>query len=436
MRLVWLGVLAACGNDYGAQLALHAPSGPGSAAAFQIVLGSPQLIPMVMNQRVSPASTQSETVTYYLQRTSAGLVPASGAIDKVDGFTVRIEPNPDLVDRAFIPFLLLRDGSGALIGMGTYRAPGQTKPSPILVQPDEIDEYTLEVEPVTQVDDAQPVAASDALLVTCARKDQSTFESGVVWRTGAGEELRVLFPAEPGSTDATQRALDLDCDDHVADAGGDCDDTRASFHQDAAETCDGLDTNCDGRPYLAVACSPTTPGVCVDPMSGQGVALCDDRTGAVGTCQSDPQCLCATGATSCTKCQIKHPMQTMAGAIQPCQPGIGTLSTQGQCDGGDPCTVDVLAVRGGWEALVAASTSGPFGKTATGVGSSFVLLAKRPEGPGATIPGDAGHHTGEVELAVTDAQGIPHLMGVDLVFDGDVFTTCSGNGPFPMTCSP
>src|SRR5438270_4037800 len=141
--------------------------------------------------------------------------------------------------------------------MGTYHAPNTTTPSTILVQPGEIDEYTLDIEAVTAVGDSQPVLASEAMLVQCARQDQSTFESGVAWRPAAGGELRVLLPDQPGEMDATQRPLDLDCDAHEVTAGDssdDCDDTRPHFHRDATDVCDGMDTNCDGARFIAVDC--------------------------------------------------------------------------------------------------------------------------------------------------------------------------------------
>lgn len=437
MRLGWLCLLVVgCRMDEGAQLALQAPLGPDAAVSLELVLASPAVEPVVSGQRKGPRTTETEDVTYYLQRTTAGAAP--GAIDQVDGFTVRVTPDPTIADSAFVPFVLLRDERGALVGIGTYHARGSQAPSPILVQSGEIDTYAIDVEPMTAVDGSSALGQGDAFAVSCTHDDQSTFTSGIAWRPGTGGELRLLLP-DHGS-DATGRALDLDCDGQAvspaASAGSDddCDDTRAAFHAGAAESCDGLDTDCDGQSYLAVAC--TSGNACPDPSTGMGIALCDDTTGMVGACQADPGCSCATsGNAGCTQCVIAHPLGTTVGQISPCQPGIGILSTQGLCEGGT-CQVDVALVRGGWEAKVATTDQGSFDRVATGVTGSFALEARRPEGPGASIPGRPGTQTGEVDLVIIDPAGAAHLVGVALMFDGDVPTVCPGSGPFQMHCSP
>jgi hypothetical protein len=118
----------------------------------------------------------------------------------------------------------------------------------------------------------------------------------------------------------------------------------------------------------------------------------------------------------------------------PCQPGIGVLSTQNQCDGGSPCTVRVLGTRGGWLADVG-TTSQTFGPVATGVGSSFVLRTKRPEGPGVSIPGAPGHSVGGVDLDIVDHTGGHHYMGVDLEMD-TATAVCAPDTTYSMACSP
>src|SRR5450432_82180 len=52
MRSVLCLLLVACANE-GAHLTLHAPDGV-AATSFQVVLASPDLIPIVANQRTSP----------------------------------------------------------------------------------------------------------------------------------------------------------------------------------------------------------------------------------------------------------------------------------------------------------------------------------------------------------------------------------------------
>jgi hypothetical protein len=427
-------VLAAC-TDEGAHLTFSAPDGPAAAATYQLVLASPELVPAIDAQRVTPDGLATESVTYYLQRTEA---LASGTLDHVDGFSVLVRPNAAIDETAFIPFVALYDAGGALVGMGTFRATPDGPPQPILIQRDEVDVYALDVEPVEQVDAAMPVGTREAMPVDCFRDDQTTWQSGIVWRPRVGGELRLMF--SDGEGDATQRPLDLDCDGHdVApdDASADCDDTRSSFHAGAAEACDGEDTNCDTVQTLTVPCTATDSNVCVDPSTQQGVALCDDRTGTVGACMSDPQCLCANGSQDCVRCVLDHATNDPPpGQTVPCQPGIGQISTQNLCDGGSPCTVQVVGVRGGWDAQVAGGPANTvFGPVAVGVGSSFFLRAKRPEGPGTAIPGFPGHTVGQVDLDIIDINGTNHYMGVDLemdISDG----VCAANGPYQMQCSP
>ena len=426
--------LAAC-TDEGAHLTFSAPEGPAAAATYELVLASPDLVPTIDAQRVNPDGLSTESVTYYLQRTD---VVASGTIDHVNNVTVLVRPNSTIAETAFIPFVALYDGDGALVGMGTFRATPDGPPQPILIQRDEVDVYALDVEPVDQVDATMPVGTREAMPVDCTRDDQTTWQSGIVWRPRVGGELRLLF--SDGEGDATQRPLDLDCDGHdVApeDASADCDDTRSSFHAGAAEACDGEDTNCDTVQTLAVPCTATDGNVCVDPSTQQGVALCDDRTGTVGACMSDPQCLCANGAQGCVRCVLGHATnEPPPGQTVPCQPGTGQISTQNLCDGGSPCTVQVVSVRGGWDAEVAGGPANTvFGPVAVGVGSSFFLRAKRPEGPGTAIPGFPGHTVGQVDLDIIDINGTNHYMGVDLemdISDG----VCAANGPYQMQCSP
>jgi len=433
MRAVALVLALAACTDEGAHLTFLAPDGPSTAATYQLVLASPDLVPTVDAQRVTPNGLATETVTYYLQRTE---VAATGTVGAVNDFTVLVRPDASIAETAFIPFVALYDKAGALVGMGTFRATSDGPPSPILIQRGQVDRYTLAVEPVQEVDDTMPVDTRGAMRVDCTHQDQSTWHSGIVWRPRVGGELRLLFPDSGG--DATQRPLDLDCDGHAVEAGdtgSDCDDTRPRFHDGAAEACDGEDTNCDGIETLVVPCQPGSSGVCPNPTSGTGVALCDDTTGTVGACMSDPQCLCAQGAQGCVKCILGHATDTPPpNETVPCQPGIGQISTQNLCDGGSPCTVQVLGTRGGWEAQVSASTTS-FGAVATGVGATFLLRTRRPEGPGTAIPGAPGHTVGGVDLDIIDADGTSHYMGVDLEMD-TTDAVCAATGPYQMACSP
>lgn len=434
----WLGLvlLAAACSESGAHFTLAAPDGPETAASFKVILATPEQIPSIANQRVSPDSMATQTVPYFLQRTVAGA--SQEPIERVDGLRIKLEASFTM-DSTFIPFVLLYDDAGAIVGVGTFYAEGQTMPSPIIVLPDEIDKYTLDVQKVTQVDDATRAASDQVQVVDCFRDDQTTFTSGIVWRPNSGGELRILFP-DDGSTDATGRALDLDCDGKKVSAetsSGDCDDTRAWFYAGAQETCDGYDTNCDGQQLLVTSCAPgTNSNVCADPTTGMGIALCDDRTGQASDCQSDPQCLCANGQLGCAKCMVNYSAAMSAGNVVPCQPGIGTLASFGLCSDSEQCTVEILAVRGGWKAEVATDPQMTFGSKATNVGGRFALKVKRPEGPGAEIPGMPGHSTGEVDFAITTKDGATFLRGIDLYIGTDSSVACNTSGPYSMYCTP
>lgn len=426
--VVVAGLVGAC-SESGAHLTLSAPNGPGEAAAFRVVLATPEQIPQVANQRVSPNAAEVQTVPYYLQRTIAG----AEEIDRVDGLRIRLAPDLSLTETEFIPFVLLYDRAGALVGVATFRTSGATKPSPVIVVPDEIDKYTLEVEPVVQVTEEERPAPGQAHAVECETSEGVAFTSGIAWRPLGGGELRLLFPSD-GGVDARERELDLDCDDHPVteqSSGRDCDDTRVSFNRSAVEVCDGFDTNCDGLNTTVELC--TAPGICGDPTTGMGLALCDDRTGQVGQCMSDPQCLCANQQAGCARCTIDYEYGAAGGSIKPCQPGIGALSTGSLCSGTEPCTVHVLAARGGWKAEVANESTMAFGSSATGVGAKVLLKAKRPEGPGYEMT--KVFSLGEVDLLITTKSGQQHFKGVDLG-PGDGGAACPGSGPFTMYCFP
>jgi len=151
MRRSWLAVVsvAACSSGEGARLTLRAPGGPSDAGSLELVLASPALVPVVPGQRVSPMAITTETVTYFLQRTTAGAIAGGHGVSPVDGYAIVLEPSPAIADTTFIPFVLLYDASGSLAGLGSYHAdPQSPAPSPILVQRGEIDQYTLDVEPV------------------------------------------------------------------------------------------------------------------------------------------------------------------------------------------------------------------------------------------------------------------------------------------------
>lgn len=430
----WLGLVAVLGacSESGAHITLSAPNGPGEATAFKLILATPETIPQIANQRVGLSDDNTQTVPYFLQRTIAG----ADEIDHVDGLRIRLAPDVT-TDSKFIPFVLLYDSAGSIVGVATFHAAGSSEPAPVLVMPDEIDMYVLDVEPVTQVTDDVASAPGQVLVVECSDDAGGTFTSGIAWRPLGGGELRLLFPAD-GGDDATGRELDLDCDQHVVteqSSGRDCDDTRGWFNRDAQEMCDGYDTNCDGQRTLLVACAGPNGTVCPDPTTGMGNALCDDRTGQMGQCMSDVQCLCANQQTGCTRCLMEYAVGTTTTNIAPCQPGVGPLSLSTMCAPTEPCTVEVIAVRGGWKAEVASDLVNPsFGSAASGVGAKVMLKVKRPEGPGFEMTKQFS--LGEVDLLITTKDGSTHFKAIDLGPVGDAPVTCAGSGPFTLYCSP
>ncbi|MEO6772416.1 MAG: putative metal-binding motif-containing protein [Kofleriaceae bacterium] len=428
-----VGMLGAGCSEQGANLVFSAPAGPATASSYEIVLASTDLVPVIGDQRVSPTALTSETVTYYLQRAAAN---ASGSIDKVEGFRVLVEPNATVADTAFIPFVLLYDDQDKLVGAGTYRADASGAPSPIVIPHGAVDEYPITIDALAEVVDTQPVAAGDAMQVTCDRADQSTFRSGVVWRDAAGAELRLMLP-DGDSDDATARALDLDCDGAVvaaATSSGDCDDTRARFHAGATEVCNGEDTRCDGLPYLVVPCTPTgATGTCAN--ANSGVAICEQATQMTTGCVQANACVCAAspGDTACRHCVVTFGHGTTAGSVMPCQPAIdATVNLGTQCAAAS-CTVTVLGTRDGWTAAVAASLQSSFGPAATGVTGTFALRVARPPGD---LAGGAGSLVGAVDFALTAPGQPPRLFSYELELATDGVTTCTGNGPYTMTCTP
>jgi hypothetical protein len=397
MRLALFVVvaLAAC-TETGAHLTFSAPEGPRTAASFRVVLAAPGDITAIADQRIAPGSTATHTVSYYRQRTTAG--EARQAIEQVDGFRVRIAPDADIADTDFIPFILVHDADGRLVGIGTYRYGDSHEPRSIEVRRDEIGMYTLRVEPVVEVTDMALSGPGQAQLIECTRGD-ATFISGLVWRPARGGELRIVLP-EHGD-DATGRPLDLDCDDHAVtpdDPRADCDDTRDWYHPGAEETCDGHDTNCDEAATLALPCeSDVCPG-----LAGvqTGVALCDDRSGTTASCSPTASCTCenTNGGAVCNYCEMAWATGSTAGTLRPCQPTVGTVKVYGYCSELSPCTVEVAGTRNGWLAEVARDHTQPYGHVVQGITGQFSLKVKRPEGATYEVQGSPGAALDDIDF--------------------------------------
>ncbi|MEO8840784.1 MAG: putative metal-binding motif-containing protein [Kofleriaceae bacterium] len=420
--LIFVLLVGACTTEEGANLTFS--GGPAGVASYEVVLASPDAVAMIPDQRVSPLGVTSETVTYYLQRRAAN----AGAIQTIDGYRVLIEPSATVSETSFIPFVLFYDAQQRVIGVGAYH-PNGAGPSPIEVKRSEVDLYTIEVETVTEDVDTKAVGSAGAMQVMCGRTGGAPFRSGVVWRDANGGELRLMLPSD-GSTDATMRPLDLDCDGEVvatAASSEDCDDTRARFHTGATEVCNGEDTNCDAAPYSVVSC--TSAPSCGN--STTGTAVCDQTTRTVGTCSTDVTCACAPDSTvmsECRKCVLDFAHGTGAGTVSVCEPAIDAMiDTQGACSAA-PCTVEVVATTGGWDASVAATSQSSFAKLATGVTSAFALRVARVDPNLATAAS-----VGTVSLVVTTSTG-PRLFDFDLELAAQIGTCTGSNGSSPMSC--
>lgn len=427
--LLAVATLAGC-VDTGAHLTLSAPDGPSNAESFRVVLAMKD-VPTVRNQRVAPGDSATRDVSYFLQRTLAGA--ESERIDKVDGFTLRIAPDSSIPESELIPFILMYDGNDRITGIATYPAGEGGMPAPILVMRDQIDKYPLTVERATQVDDdGEVLAPGEVRVVTCYHDDQTSYASGLVWHTRGGTEVRLLFPND-GGLDATTRELDMDCDAHAVTTDSsrpDCDDTRSTFHRDAADVCDGMDTNCDGAQTIATQCEENID--CTGQFGQAGVQLCDDATQVETSCHAVASCTCAAGV-GCRFCKVPVAYPVVHADdnawLDVCYPATGTLSLQGLCSELAPCDVEVVGVRGGWKFEVSEPGANAFGLRAYGVGGTVDVFAKRPEDPATyevmTQPGAA---VGEVDLAIITSERTLYL-GLELKLDSYVAPTC---GAAPM----
>jgi hypothetical protein len=422
----------ACSTDEGAHLTLTMPPGMAPASRLQIVLASadPAMIETVDHQRVAPKQRDEESVVYFRQRATAGGL--TGPID--NGFELRITADPIThPDASYVPFVLLYGADDALTGIATLRMGDDPMPQPITIVDGEITKYTLAVEAVTPADPAAAIAAGQALPVTCGGVGQA-FTSGIVWRPAAGPELRLLLPdlgRDASAEDATQRALDLDCDTVIASSDSDkeCDDVRAAYHRGAAEACDIADTNCDGAAFWTQPCNATA---CSTGPTQSGAALCDETTGTLGACQADPACLCENGSTACRRCILEIEPNAPASSVVPCQPAVGKLATG--CDAAS-CKVVVLGASPGWQVEVSAQPTGSFGDEAQLVGHDVFVRAALEAGQGSAVPGQGGAYIGDMKLAIYDPVRGGRLLWVALQASVDAAAVCTMvNGDGVMAC--
>lgn len=425
-----LAGITGCGPDEGAILTFSAPAGPPGAARIEIVLASAntETIGTGIRQRMQPGALSEEDVVYYRQRAKGGVIDY---VTTLDGFSVRIEPEIEAApDEQFIPFALIFDASGALAGVGAVEDPAGN-PMPVEIREGVRIEYRMTVTPITAPAADAALAPDQGVIVGCGA---TAWTSGVAWRPAQGPQLRLLLAdlgADPAATDATTRAADLDCDDFAA-TDDDCDDLRGAFHPGQAETCDGLDTDCDGRRMEVQACA-LPDGVC----GGTGVALCADTgpSAPVTQCQPDPTCACLGNATGCARCLVDTRLGTGGGPNRAaCAPAIGKLHLDAVCEGG--CTVEVVAVDGPFEVTLAATETGPFASRVQT--SALVYLRAKTGGGGFPVPTMTLTSVGRVFLAVTTTQRT-QAVNLDLEISDEPVAQCAPAAladHFAMLCTP
>lgn len=424
--------LVACGPDDGAILTFDAPGGPDGAARVQIVLASAnaETIGTGIRQRMQPGTLSEEDVVYYRQRAHGGIVES---VETLDGFQVRIEPELDAApDEQFIPFALVYDAAGALIAVGAVEDP-DGNPMPVAIRDNVRIEYTMTVTAVTTPGEREPLVANQGLVVGCLDDRAEVWTSGVAWRPDTGPQLRLLLAdlaTAAEATDATTRDADLDCDDFDA-ADDDCDDLRDAYHPGQSETCDGLDTDCDGRQMEVQQCA--LPSSC----GGMGVSLCTDTgANAVATqCQPDPTCVCLDSqGNDCARCIIDTRLGSVGATTRAaCAPAIGKLHIDQYCQGA--CTVEVVDVEGA-EAMIAAAETGPFMARVQSQG--VVYLRAKTGGGGFPAPSMTFTSVGRVFFAIT-RENTTQAFNVDLEITDEVRGECQPAllvDHYFMSCSP
>ncbi len=424
--------LVGCGSDEGAILTFEAPGGPDGAARIQIVLASAdaETIGTGIRQRTRPGGLGEEDVVYYRQRAKGGIVEQ---VDTLDGFQIRIEPEIDAApDETFIPFALIYDDASELIAVGTVEDP-DGNPMPVEIREDVRIVYTMTITPLAYPGADVGLAANQGLVVGCLDDHAEVWTSGVAWRPDRGPQLRLLLAdlaADPDATDATTRGADLDCDAFDA-AEDDCDDLRSAYHPGQDETCDGLDTDCDGRRMEVQPCTLPTSAC-----GGMGVALCTDQgANAVTTqCQPDPTCACLDGANGgCARCIIDTRLGAVGGATRAaCAPAIGKMHIDQFCEGG--CTVEIADVEGA-EVTLSATETGPFMQHIESAGVVYLRAKTSVDVPTPTMSFTS---VGRVFLAITH-ENRTLSFNVDLEITDEITAECSpalAVDHYAMFCTP
>jgi Putative metal-binding motif len=417
MRLAWVAWLAvaACGSEDGSILTIRAPEGPDAVARLEIVLAADGRVDTVDDQRKAPRDFAGvEAVRYYRQRATAGVIEAVG---RADGFTLRIEPNIAMVpEQTFVPFLVAYDADGGVIGVGAVLDEDR-EPASITIEGGAARKYFVDMVPLAPMDPALGMGDRESMRVLCG-----AWTSGIAWRPAATQLRLLLADREAGATDASERALDLDCDGHAADES-DCDDLRSVFHAGRQEACDGMDQNCDGARTTVQACTDVT-------CAAGGVQLCDDRTGEpIGGCQQNASCACSGGGP-CAYCALSYKPTTNPAKQTPCAPASGKLKFPA-CIEGAACTIDVLSATPPWTAYLSNNpTMGFTTRITVMTGDAYIELKS------GDVTGQAGDSVGTLHLMVTQG-GQSRLVSVDIqLFENTPCTTIPGSSLYAMSCGP
>ncbi len=430
-----VAMVAGCSNDDGAILTFEAPSGPDGAARIQIVLASAdgETIGTGIRQRMAPGALGEEDVVYYRQRAKGGIVDQ---VETIDGFQVRIEPELDAApDEKFIPFALIFNDARELIAVGAVEDP-EGNPMPVEIREDVRIEYTLTVTPVTNPGENVGLAVNQGVAVGCLDQAAEAWTSGVAWKPDTGPQLRLLLAdlaADPDATDATMRGADLDCDAFDA-ADDDCDDLRDAYHPGQPETCDGLDTDCDGQRLEVQQCVLPNGTTC----SGMGVSLCTDQgANAISTqCQPDPTCACLDASgNNCARCILDTRLGSVGATTRAaCAPAIGKLHLDNYCEGN--CTIEVVDVDGGFEVTVSNQEQGPFAASTQTPGHVYLRAKKGAQSY--PVPTMTFTSVGRVYLAVVH-ENRTAAVNVDLEITDEARDACQPAllvDNFSMFCTP
>ncbi|MDQ3334107.1 MAG: putative metal-binding motif-containing protein [Myxococcota bacterium] len=392
-------------------------------ARLEIVLADAGKVETIEGQRLAPANfAGSESVRYYRQRATAGVIEGVGV---ADGFTVRIEPNIAMVPtQIFVPFLVAYDAQDNVVGVGAV-LDENLEPTSITIEGGTARKYFVDMTRLKAMDPALGMGARESQHVVCGG-DTQKWTSGIAWRP-ATTQLRLLLAdrsQDASATDATERDADLDCDAHAADT--DCDDLRSAFHPDRQDVCDGMDQNCDGARTTVQSCASPT-------CANGGVQLCDDRTGEpIGECVASSTCGCAGGA--CASCALTYKATSNLARKAPCAPAVGKMRLP-NCIDGNTCTVEVLSATPPWVGYISTMPTSGFTTKLSGV-IDHAYLELKLSGASDVM---AASSVGTLHLLVTQS-GQTRLVPVDIQLQEDgMTTTCqaiAGTGLYAMTCAP